>query len=440
MPPAPWPCSPLSGLSVLGPLSRDPFVVASWVGFGLYTLLVPLFQYIAVEATGRRVTGVLAGASEQAVLAELEARRLTPVELAERGDSVGAGGFGGRVPIRALGESYQQIADMLAAGVPLMRALRLLGSMKSRPKLAALYRALAEEVEKGNELAEAMSKTPRVFAPVHVAMVRAGEKGGFLEQVLARMATLVVRQAALRSRLVDAMIYPAILMVVGLVVGLVIFAVFVPKFREVFTKTGGELPLVTKLVFAMSDAVTTYWMITLGVLIAAALGWVVALRRPDVREWWEGRKVRLPLLGGLIRGYATARFCQLLGSMLANGVPMLAALSIARDGTGNVLMTRAVDEATESVRQGKSLAEPLLASGLVGEDVIEMIRVGEAANNLDEVLIKVGETVEARLDRMLGVAVKLIEPLMLLALALTVGTVAAGLILPMTQMGNMMGK
>ncbi len=401
---------------------------------------MPLFQYTAIEVSGRRVSGVLAGASEQAVLAELEARRLTPLELAERGDGVGSGGFGGRVPIRALGESYQQIADMLAAGVPLLRALRLLGSMKSRPKLAALYRSLAEEVEKGNELAEAMSKTPRVFAPVHVAMVRAGEKGGFLEQVLGRMATLVVRQAALRSRLIDAMIYPAILMVVGLVVGLVIFAVFVPKFREVFSKMSSDLPLVTRVVFGISDAVTTYWMVTAGVIVVAVVGWVLALRRPDVRAWWEARKVRLPLLGGLIRGYATARFCQLLGSMLANGVPMLAALSIARDGTGNAMMTRAVDDATESVRQGKSLAEPLLASGLVEEDVIEMIRVGEAANNLDEVLMKVGETIEARLDRLLGVAVKLIEPLMLLALALTVGTVAAGLILPMTQMGSMMSK
>lgn len=401
---------------------------------------MPLFEYKAVEASGRRVAGVLAGTSEQAVLAELEARRLTPLELSEKSGERRVPVFGGRVPVRALGESYQQLADMLGAGVPLLRALKLLGSMKSRPKLAALYRQLSEEVEKGGELAEAMEKTPRVFAPVHVAMVRAGEKGGFLEQVLTRMATLVVRQAQLRSKLVDAMIYPSILGFVGLVVAIVLFVGFVPKFRVMFSKIQGGLPTLTNVVFAVSDALTHYWFVTLICTAVLVTAWIFALRRPDVREWWEQRKVRLPVIGALIRGYSTARFCQLLGSMLANNVPMLAALAIAKDGTGNVLMSRAVDEASEAVRSGKPLAEPLLASGLIEEDVIEMIRVGEAANNLDEVLIKIGETVETRLDRMLGVAVKLIEPLMLLVLAAMIGVVAAGLILPMTMMNRAMGN
>jgi general secretion pathway protein F/type IV pilus assembly protein PilC len=401
---------------------------------------LPLFEYKAVETSGRRVAGVLAGASEQAVLAELEARRLTPLELAEKSGERRLPGLGGRVPIRALGESYQQLADMLGAGVPLMRALKLLGSMKSRPKLAALYRQLAEEVGKGGDLAEAMEKTPRVFAPVHVAMVRAGEKGGFLEQVLTRMATLVVRQAQLRSKLVDAMIYPSILALVGVIVSLVIFIGFVPRFRVMFSKIEGGLPTLTNVVFGVSDALTKYWMLTLVCGAGLVVGWLLALRRPEVREWWERRKVRLPVIGALLRGYATARFCQLLGSMLANNVPMLAALGIAKDGTGNLLMSRAVEDATEAVRSGKSLAEPLLASGLIEEDVIEMIRVGEAANNLDEVLIKIGETVETRLDRMLAVAVKLIEPLMLVIIAGVIGVVAAGLILPMTMMNRAMGS
>lgn len=399
------------------------------------------FRYSALTAGGKRVEGVLAGASEQAVLAELESRQLTPVEVSgqrEGGKRLWGMGGGG-VSARRLGEAYGQVADLLRAGVPLLRSLRLVGGQRSRGRLADVFRGLAEAVEKGSDLAAAMGSVPEVFPQVHVAMVRAGEKGGFLEQVMARLALLVGRQAEMRSKVLGNLVYPALLVVIGMVIGGVIFGVFVPKFRGMFARLGDGLPLVTKMIFAVSDALTTYGLVTAGVLGALAFAGWRAMQRKDVGEWMAARMARAPVVGGLVRGFATARFCGLLGSMLGNGVPMLSALGIAREGAGNVLMERALEEAGEAVRGGEHLGPSLAQSGLFDEDVVEMIAVGESANNLDEVLGRIAETVEMRLDRQLSIAVRLIEPLILVVLAGVVGTVAAGLLLPMSEMSSAIG-
>src|SRR5262249_35462524 len=263
-----------------------------------------------------------------------------------------------------------------------------------------------------------------------------GEKGGFLEEVLQRLGTLVMKQAEMRSKIIGNLIYPALLVLLGLVVSVAIFGFFIPKFRPMFANIKGGLPLVTNLVFAASDAVGRYGVITAAVLVVLGVTvWRVS-KRADVRERIETAKVRAPVVGGLVRGFATARLCQLLGTMLSNGVPMLAALKIAKDGTGNLLMARAIENASEAVKGGQPLAAPLGESGLLDDDVVEMISVGESANNLDEVLLKVGDSIETRLDRMLGSAVRLIEPLLLLAMAGVVGTVAAALLLPMSKLSS----
>ncbi|GJQ30300.1 MAG: type IV pilus biogenesis protein PilC [Phycisphaerae bacterium] len=392
------------------------------------------YRYTAMTAGGQRVEGTLTALSEQAVLDELEHRRLIPVDV--RAGRAGPMMLTRRVSTRRLGEAYGQIADLLRAGVPLLRALKLLGGQRSRGYLAEVCRELAEAVEKGTDLAGAMEARPGVFPTVHVAMVRAGERGGFLEQVFARLQVLVTRQADLRSKVVGSLIYPTLLVVVGIGIGGLIFGVFVPKFRDMFTRLGDNLPGITKAIFLISDLLTTYGAATavvVGLMVAG--GWY-ALRREEVSRWVSARVIRMPVIGAIVRGFATARFCGLLGSMLGNGVPMISALTIAKDGVGHAVLEGAIDEATEAVRSGEHLAPPLARSGMFEEDVVEMIAVGESANNLDEVLTRIGETIEARLDRNLTVAVRLIEPMLLLVLALVVGLVAAGLLLPMSDMSS----
>lgn len=396
---------------------------------------MPVFEYSAVDASGRRVKGSLAGQSEQAVLQELELRRLVPVSVKPQSGKVMSGPvLGGRVGTRTLGESYTQMADLLRAGVPLLRGLKLLSQRKSKPALAGVYRELAEAVERGGDLAGAMQERPKVFAPVHVAMVRAGEKGGFLEEVLGRLGTLIIAQAELRAKVMASLIYPAMLVFVGSAVMVAIFTIFVPQFKPMFTKLPRGMPTLTKIVFGLSDALTTYGLVT--AIVAAAAGGLAwwAMRVPEIRARVEKVKVRAPVVGPLVRALATARVCQLLGAMLANGVPLLAALGIAKDAAGNRLMERAVSEAAEAVQRGEPLGATLARSGLFEDDVVEMITVGESANNLGDVLTEIARTLEGRVDRLLSAALRLVEPLLLLVIASVIGLVAAALILPMTQL------
>lgn len=391
------------------------------------------FRYIAVSAAGARVSGEIAAPNEQAVLAELEVRQLTPVKVEAR---VERAATGARVPVRHLAEAYGQIADLLKAGVPLLRALKLLSNLKSRPNVARAFGKLAESVEKGSDLAAAMEEQSGAFATVHVAMVRAGERGGFLDQVMARLARLVTAQADLRAKVVGNMIYPAVLATVGTLVGGAIFIFMVPTFRKQLTSLQGGLPTITKVVFGISDLLTELWWVTLLVLIAAAIAaWRVS-KVEAAKEWIAARMPRVPVVGGLLRAVVAARVCGLMGSMLANGVPLLTALAIAREGSGSRPMAKALGEAMERVRQGQGLSQPLAASGMLDPDVVEMIAVGEGANNLDEVFDRVAETLEQRVDRRLTVAVRLIEPLMLVLIASVVGLVAVALILPMAQMSS----
>lgn len=394
---------------------------------------MPTFQYTALNAAGRRVEGLLSGPSEQAVLGELETRRLTPIAIAPREEAVSKRRG---VSARALGGSYQALGDLMHAGVPLMRALRVLGNRKSNPRLAAAYREVGEGVGQGEDLASALDRRPEVFPPVHVAMIRAGEKGGFLEQVLHRLAQMVLAQAELRSTVIGNMVYPAVLVTVGTLILGVMFGAFIPRFKEQFTRLGDQLPTITKLVLAISDAVTRHGLVTIVVLAALVFGGLRLARRPPVRERLVEWRTRAPVVGALTRGIATARLCRMLGTMLSSGVPMLQALHTAKDAAGNLLIERAVAGAAEAVKAGQPLSGPLAESGLFEPDVVEMIAVGEAANNLDAVLGTIAETVEKRIHRQLTAAVRLVEPLLILLLAGVVVCVAMGLILPMLQMSQ----
>ncbi|MFN0132313.1 MAG: type II secretion system F family protein [Phycisphaerales bacterium] len=392
---------------------------------------MPLFAYTALNPTGQRVAGVLNSASEQAVLAELESRQLVPVAISAREERRLP--WRRRVGTHKLAATYLQIADLLRAGVPVLRALKLLGGRKSSPALAAICRDLAEAVSQGDDLAEAMSRHPDAFPQVHVAMVRAGEKGGFLEEVMSRLGQFVQSQAELRGKVIGNLVYPMVLVGFGAIVLGVIFGVFVPKFKPIFAQID-PLPTVTKVVFGASALVADYGPYTIAALAVLALvGWRL-VSRPEVRRRLAVARTRAPIIGPIIRSLAAARFCRLLGTMLSNGIPMLTAMQIARDAAGNVLLEDAIDSAVESVRAGQTLSMPLASSGLLSDDVVEMISVAETANNLDEVLLTIAATIEGRVDRMLGVALRLVEPVLLLLIALVVATVAAGLILPMTQM------
>lgn len=393
---------------------------------------MPTFRYTAMTTTGRRVAGEIAGATEQAVLSELEAKSLLPVRVAPmvRRQLLVRG-----VSTRRLGQSYVELSELVGAGVPLLRALRLLGGRKSGGRLSGAFKELSEAVESGDSMGDAMSKRSDVFSPIHVAMIRAGERGGFLDQVFSRLGQFVLGQAELKSRIVGSLVYPSVLVVFGVVVLSVVFGFFVPRFRPMFARLD-RLPAVTEVVFAISTAITRYGPITAIVLGVLGVGIWRALKEPRVKRWLAIAQTRAPVVGPVVRNLAVSRFCRMLGTMLGNGVPMIAAMEISKDAAGNMLLEEAIVKATEAVRQGEPLATPLGGSGLIADDVLEMIAVGEQANNLDDVLVRVAETIDKRADRLFTAAIRLVEPLLLLMVAGVVGLVAVSLLLPIMQLSD----
>lgn len=392
------------------------------------------FEYTAIDTQGQRVTGVLAGASAAAVSGELESRRLVPVHVRERRERRGPLPQGRPSP-SALAAFYRELGDLLDAGVPLVRSLRLLSARKKQTPVTIATRAVLERVNDGEALTEAMAEHTRVFPEIHIAMLRAGEKGGFLDQACMRLADMVELQAELRAKIVGSLIYPVVLVSVGAIVLSLIFGVFVPRFEPLFERLD-ELPWITDFVFTIAAGVTTH-----GLIVAAALGGgvtalVLLSRRPEVGRKLAELRLRAPVLGPLLRAMATARFCRLLGTMEVNGVPLLQAMSIASGAAGNPMMQDAIDRAADAVREGEPLSEPLARSGLFDDGVCEVIAVGESAGRLGEVLLRSARGIEGRVERLLTVAVRLIEPLLLLVLASAIALVAASLVLPMMQLGS----
>lgn len=388
------------------------------------------FAYIARDTSGQRVTGRLAGANERAVLAELASRSLAPIEVAEVRDARRRR----RVPARRLAAMYKQLADLLRAGVPLLRALRLLGRSKSHPVLGTVMSEVAEAISEGERLADALAERKEIFPSIHVAMIRAGEQGGFLEQVLARLGTFLEHQAEMRSRIIGSLIYPAMLMIVAVGVITAALVFLVPQFKPMFAKL--ELGWPTKLLLGVSDLLTAHGWLVLIAFILAGFAVRQVFRNEDVRTQLAVWQLKIPKVGPLVRSLSVARFTRILGTLLDNGIPMLTAMQIARDAAGHPVMSKAIDEAIEAVRAGESLAKPLADSGMFDDDVIEMISVGESANNLPEVLVTIAETIESRVDRMLNIMIRLFEPVMLLAMAGVVMFIFVALALPMMKMST----
>ncbi len=393
------------------------------------------YAYIARDASGARQEGTLAAASEQAVLAELHGRDLAPVSVSA---VVETPRLRRAVSTRHLATVYTQLADLLRVGMPLLKALELLGRNKSNPRLAAVMTEIAGEISGGARIADTMARRPEIFPPIQVAMIRAGEQGGFLEQVFARLGVFLENQADMRARVIGNLIYPVVLLFVGLAIVVAALVFFVPKFQTFYARI--ELPLPTKILMATSTLLTRYWLglVVGGVVAFFAGSW--ALRRPGVRQALARWQLRLPMIGPLIASMAIARFTRILGTLLGNGVPMIPAMQISRDAIGHPLLATAIDEAVEAVRAGERLAVPLANCGMFPEDVAEMIAVGESANNLPEVLTAIAETVEKRVDRMLQLLVRFMEPMMLLALAGVVLFIFIALIVPMVKLSATIGN
>lgn len=397
---------------------------------------MPTFEYVAKDSTGQHRSGVMQADSEAAVIRTLGQQALFPVRIGARAAAAAGRRWAGRVKLRQLGASYGQLSDLLGAGVPLLRALEIISRTTANPKLGRIIAEVREDVAAGGTLADSLAKHSSVFTELHVAMIRAGEHAGFLEDVLANLASFLERQDDLRSKVRGAMIYPIVLATLGVTAVTVMLIFFVPLFKEFL---GGErLPLPSRVLFALSDAVRGHALLLLGGLAAIVLALRAYVRSQRGRKLWANCKLKIPVAGRAIRMVAITRFCRVLGTMLTNGVPIIQALTISKDATGNEILAGAVDAAAENVRAGEPLADPLQRSRLFPEEIIEMIAVGEESNQLEKVLIHTADTVERRTNRQVDAAVRLVEPLLLMFMAGAIGFIALGLLYPIFTMARSM--
>ncbi len=396
---------------------------------------MPSFTYKAVSESGQPIAGVLTAENYQVALRMLDEKALYPVSVME-GIEEGKAAFGGghRVKMRHLTTFYSQLADLLRAGVPMLRSLDVLSGQGSQGRLAYIVKELREDVAGGASLGDAMAKHPRVFSPLHASMVRAGEQGGFLEDVLNRIAIFSERQDELRNKVVGAMIYPAILVVVGSTVVFLLMFLVVPKIRQYLRPE--TFNVLTVAVFKVCDLLQEHYVAVMLGALAVGIAVSSMIKTDWGRRAFEHAKLRAPILGPVLTMVAICRFCRILGTMLRNGVPILQALRISKDSAGNDILAEVVEEAADSVKKGAALSKPLGDSGLFPPVVVDMIAVAEESNNLETVLVQIADTNEARTARSIDLAVRVLEPILLAMMAGVVFCIAIGLLLPILTMGS----
>jgi general secretion pathway protein F len=400
---------------------------------------MPEFSYVARDHHGERISGTITADGRREALAALAGQALFPIEVHADSPVIDDHRVR-RVPAQLLANTYGQMADLLRSGVPLLRCLEVLQKQTAHAGLSHVLGQIHRQIEDGATMAEAMARFERVFGEMTISMVRAGGEGGFLEEAFSRVAEFTETQEDLKKRTIGALVYPVFLASVGLVVVTVLIVGFVPRFEGLFAqlRARGELPAVTRGLLWISHQTWPWGFLLLLLLIGGGVYARRWLRTERGRAWADRIRLKLPLVGPIFLNLAVARFCRVLGTLLRNGVPILRSLQSSSDATANRVLAQAIQEASENISAGQPLAKPLAASGQFPPLVVEMIAVAEQANTLEKVLLEIADALERRTWRRLDLAVRLIEPIMLLFLAGAVLVVVIALLLPILRMGMTM--
>ncbi len=426
------------------------------------------FQYIALDAKGEQSTGAIEAGSEAEAIQILRDQQLYPTHIQEEGKAAkpskaaaasknkqkgGAkpsalkGQFGLKVKPKNLMIFTRQLATLIDSGLPLVRSLTVLEKQEPNPLLKHTVNQLADNVQGGSTFSESLAQHPNIFNKLYVNMVKAGELGGVLELVLTRLAEYQEKAQKLKNKIVSAMVYPIIVMLiaVGILVFLMIF--IVPKFKEMFDENEQELPMISQIVFGASEFClkTSVGPLPNIVFVFVAffiLYFLVGMwgKTAGGRRVIDTAKLKSPIIGDLQRKSSVARFSRTLGTLVTSGVPILQALNITRDTAGNVVISDAIDKVHEAVKEGESVVAPLQASGVFPSMVISMVDVGEETGQLPEMLLKVADVYDDEVDSSVAALTSILEPVMIVILALVVGSVVFALFLPLIKMVSTMSE
>jgi type IV pilus assembly protein PilC len=407
---------------------------------------MPVYRFEAMNAQGRTIKNEIEAVSEDEAVRKLRAQKLFPTLVvpgtARSALSAGTGArrkkqlvIGG-VSHKELTLFTRQLSTLVDAGLPIVRSLKILETQLKPGVLKNTLGDVAEDVEGGLSFSEALAKHPKTFGNLYTNMVRAGEAGGVLDEILQRLAEFREKSQRLRKQLLGAMVYPAAVMLVAAAIVTGIMTWIVPKFKTMFAELDVKLPLMTVMLLNIADFMKNHWYWAFGGILAIVLAVRTLAAIPGGRYVLDRIKLRLPLFGTVIRKAVIARFTRTLGTLVAAGVPILEALNITRQTAGNAVIARAIGHVHDSIREGESIAEPLAQTKVCDLMVVNMIDVGEKTGDLDKMLLKIADQYDEDVDVAVAGMTHLLEPLMIIGLGFCVGFIVIALFLPLIAILN----
>ncbi len=401
-----------------------------------------VFVYRAYDASGKIVTGTMEAQEREAVIAKLQQSRHFPLKVEKEAGEEKSGQFDLLLKFKWIGTKEvlifsQQLASLLEAGIQLDRSLSILIELTENKKLKLVVEDVQTAVHGGSSFGDALAQHPEAFSKIYVNMVRAGESGGVLEQVMRRLAEFLENTQGLKSDIISAMIYPAILTVVagGSVALLLTFVV--PKFTKLFKDMGQSLPWATQLLLSISGAIrNSWWLIIIGsVLLVLGIKYYVST--PAGKLQWDTLKLKLPLIGLLVRKIEVSRFSRTFGTLINSGVPILKGLAIVREIVSNALMSKAMANVQSGLKEGEGITAPLRASGLFPPLALHMISIGEETGQLDTMLLKVADNYDAEVRITVKRLMGFLEPILILVMGLVVGFIVLAMLMAVFSINDL---
>jgi general secretion pathway protein F len=392
---------------------------------------MPTYEYRATDAAGKAVTGRIEAADTDAVASRLQELSFFPlrVSLAAEGEEEGgAAPRASRGNGRALVAFTQQLAVLLEAGLPLDHALEISGEVAADAAFRETISRVHRSVEEGSGLADALARHPRVFSELYVSMVRAGEAGGALDQILKRLAEFLEEWQRLREVVVSALLYPLLLTVFASTAVAVIFVFVVPKFAQVFSDLGSKLPAPTRLLLTVSDAFQRFWWVGVAAVVLLPVAAGAVRRTPRWRDWWDARVLGLPLFGELAAKVQVSRFARVFGTLIASGVPILRALEIVTGTLSNSVFARSLARVQTGLKEGQGIAEPLRRAGVFPPLFLHMVTVGEETGRLEEMMLAIAASYDRDVETTAKRLLSLMEPVIILVMGTVIGFIVLSIL------------
>jgi type IV pilus assembly protein PilC len=401
---------------------------------------MPSFVYVARDtATGREIRNSLEAATEQAAIAALLNRNMLVVSIQEK---VGKKGktSGGKVALQDLVIFTRQLATMIDAGLAMVQCLQGLAEQTQNKVMRDVIKDVCTRVESGDSFSEALVKHPKVFNRLYVSMVAAGEKGGLLAEILARLATYLENTARLRKKVKSAMMYPCIVTLVAIGITMFLLIKVIPVFGEIYTGFGSKLPGPTQFLIDLSDFVRK-WFIAIIIAIAGLIyGWLYFIKTKSGREFWDGRRIKLPIFGPIAHKICLARFSRTLSSLIRSGVPILEVLQIVSQTVGNVVMEKAIKQASADIERGEGISAALGKHPVFPNMLIRMCTAGEQTGKMDAMLERISDFLDDEIETTLSGLTSLIEPILIVFLGVVVGGMVIAMFLPIFKLSEVVSK